>query len=182
MEEAELQEFVSSHITNGAWQVVLQFVAGLLSDREEPLTDIFTNLLPVSTYEKEEQELEPGIVTCWPSEEDKHLALTLCHCLYEIDAGYSAVQNRVREVDFNAVVFRDCQLGPVDCTAIVNFLKMRNEILMINLSCNEIGCLGCKELSEYLDVFSMSVSDGNCKLSSLEFSVKGLNPGVISKG
>ena len=173
MEEAELREFVSRHITDGAWQVVLQFVAGLLSDRDEPLTDIFTNLLPVSTYEKEDQELEPGKVTCWPSEDDKYLALTLCHCLYEIDADDSAVQNRVREIDFNAVVFENCQLGPVDCTAIINFVKMHNEILMINLRLNNIGRLGCKELSEFL-VFSTSVSDGNCKLSSLELSVTSL--------
>ena len=160
MGEAELREFVSSHITDGAWQVVLQFVAGLLSDREEPLTDIFTNLLPVSTYEEEEQELDPSIVTCWPSKEEAQLVLTLCHCLYEIDADDSAVQNEVREIDFNAVVLKYCQLGPVDCTAIVNFLKKQNEILMINLRDNKIGCLGCKEICK---VFS----DGNCKLSSL---------------
>ena len=169
MGEAELREFVSSHITDGAWQVVLQFVAGLLSDREEPLTDIFTNLLPVSTYEEEEQELDPSIVTCWPSKEDAQLALTLCHCLYEIDADDSAVQNKVREIDFNAVVLKYCRLGPVDCTAIVNFLKKHNEILMINLSGNKIGCLGCKEISEFLES-STSVSDGNCKLNSLNLN------------
>ena len=169
MGEAELREFVSSHIKDGAWQVVLQFVAGLLSDREEPLTDIFTNLLPVSTYEEEEQELDPSIVTCWPSKEDAQLALTLCHCLYEIDADDSAVQNKVREIDFNAVVLKYCRLGPVDCTAIVNFLKKHNEILMINLSGNKIGCLGCKEISEFLES-STSVSDGNCKLNSLNLN------------
>ena len=169
MGEAELREFVSSHITDGAWQVVLQFVAGLLSDREEPLTDIFTNLLPVSTYEEEEQELDPSVVTCWPSKEDAQLALTLCHCLYEIDADDSAVQNKVREIDFNAVVLKYCRLGPVDCAAIVNFLKKHNEILMINLSGNKIGCLGCKEISEFLES-STSVSDGNCKLNSLNLN------------
>ena len=169
MEEVELREFVSSHITDGAWQVVLQFVAGLLSDREGPLTDIFTNLLPVSTYEEEEQELDPSIVACWPSKEDAQLALTLCHCLCEIDADDSAVQNKVREIDFNAVVLKYCRLGPVDCTAIVNFLKKHNEILMINLSGNKIGCLGCKEISEFLES-STSVSDGNCKLNSLNLN------------
>ena len=160
MEEAELGQFVKSHITDGAWQVVLQFVAGLLSDRDKRLTNIFTNLLPVSTYEEEQEELEPGIVTCWPREVDANLALTLCHCLYEIDADYSALQNKVREIGFNAVVFEGCQLGPVDCTAIANFLKNQNEILMIDLRANEIDCLGCKEICK---VFS----DGNCKLSSL---------------
>ena len=160
MGEAELREFVTSHITDGAWQVVLQFVAGLLSERDEPLTDIFTNLLPVSTYEEKEDELESGILTCWPKKEDARLAFTLCHCLNEIGANDSAVRNKVREIGFNAVVFVDCQLGPVDCSAIVNFLKMHNEILMIDLSSNKIDCLGCKEISE---VFS----DGNRKLSSL---------------
>ena len=166
MGEAELREFVSSHITDGAWQVVLQFVAGLLSDRDQQLINIFTDLLPVSTYEKEDQKLEPGIVTCWPSKKDVHLAVTLCRCLYEIDAEVSAARNKVTEISFNAVVFEDCQLGPVDCIAIVNFLKMHNEILMINLRGNKIGSLGCKEISEFLG-FSTSVSDGNCKLSSL---------------
>ncbi|KAM7448910.1 NACHT [Porites harrisoni] len=161
--EVELREFVSSHITDGAWQVVLQFVAGLLSDREKPLTDIFTNLLPVSTYEDKED------VSWWPRFENAHLALTLCHCLYEIDADDSAVQNKVREIDFNAVVLKYCRLGPVDCTAIVNFLKKHNEILMIDLSGNKIGCLGCKEISEFLES-STSVSDGNCKLSSLNLN------------
>ena len=160
MEEAELRQFVRSHITDGAWQVVLQFVAGLLSDRDKRMTNIFTNLLPVSTYEEEQEELEPGIVTCWPREVDANLALTLCHCLYEIDADDSAVQNKVREIGFNAVVFEGFALRSVDCTAIANFLKKQNEILMINLRDNEIGCLGCKEISK---VFS----DGNCKLSSL---------------
>ena len=167
MEEAELREFVSSHIMDGAWQVVLQFVAGLLSDREEPLSDIFTNLLPVRTYEKKDPELEPGIVTCWPCVEDKQLALTLCHCLYEIDAKDSALRNKVREIGFNAVVFDYDLLQPVDFTAIGNFLKMHDEILMINLSHNEIGCLGCKEISEFLVFLFTSVGDGNCKLSSL---------------
>ena len=167
LKEVELREFVSSHITDGAWQVVLQFVAGLLSDREEPLTDIFTNLLPVRTYEKKDPELEPGIVSCWPCEEEKQLALTLCHCLYEVNAKDSALRNKVREIGFNAVVFDYGLLQPIDFTAIGNFLKMHNEILMINLNHNKIGCLGCKEISEFLVFLFTSVSDGNCKLSSL---------------
>ena len=199
MEEAELRGFVSSHIKDGAWQVVLQFVAGLLSDREEPLTDIFTNLLPMSTY-KEECELDNGVMTtCWPKWKERNLALTLCHCLYEIDAEDSAVRNKVREIAFNAVVFEDCQLGPVDCTALINFLKMQNGILMIDLRWNNIGSLGCKQISEFcsrrvidhdnnwkpiriLNLFESKITDEgvkyladalkdtNCKLNSLSLS------------
>ena len=136
---------------------MLQFVAGLLSDRDKRLINIFTVLLPVSIYEKEDQKLKPGIVTCWPSKKDVHLAVALCCCLYDIDAKVLAVRNKVTEISFNAVVFEDCQLRPVDCIAIVNFLKMHNEILMINLRGNNIGCLGCKEISEFLG-FSTSIS------------------------
>ena len=175
MGEAELREFVSSHITDGAWQVVLQFVAGLLSDREEPLTDIFTNLLPMSTEKEEEYELEPGIMaTCWPESTERDIALTLCHCLYEIDANTnydtedSVVRNIITQTGCNALVFDNFQLGPVDCTAIVNFLKMQNAILMIDLRCNNIGSPGCKEIGK---LCSRSVIESNCKpLRSLNLS------------
>ena len=177
MGEAELREFVSSHITDGAWQVVLQFVAGLLSDRDGPLTNIFTNLLPTSTEKEEDYELEPGIMaTCWPESTERDIALTLCHCLYEIDANThtnydtedSVVRNIIIQTGCNALVFDNFQLGPVDCTAIVNFLKMQNAILMIDLRCNNIGSLGCKEISK---LCSRNVIESNCKpLRSLNLS------------
>ena len=58
--EQELRRFVADHINKGAWQVVLQFVAGLLEadpHRKVPNDDIFTEFLPMSTIEKEEGEL-----------------------------------------------------------------------------------------------------------------------------
>ena len=112
MNDVELREFVSDHIDDGAWQVVMQFVAGLLSGREEPLIDIFTDLLPVSTTKKKEGELFNDCditditLACWPAaDHERHLALTLCHCFYEIDAKDSAIQKKIREIDFNAVDF-----------------------------------------------------------------------------
>ena len=157
MNKEELRKFVSRHIEDGQWEVVLQFVAGLLSDRDEQLTDIFINLLPMSTDKS-------GMVTCWPSKKDKHLAMSLCHCLYEIDARDSAVQKKIREIGFNALVLRSCKLGPADCTSIVNFVKMHDEILMIDLKDNNIGSLGCKEICKLL---TRGDSGSNCKLNSL---------------
>ena len=58
--EQGLRRFVFDHINKGAWQVVLQFVAGLLEPdphRKVPNDDIFTEFLPMSTIEKEEGEL-----------------------------------------------------------------------------------------------------------------------------
>ena len=45
----DLQKFVSDHIQDGAWKVVMQFVAGLLAEKEGQSTDIFSDLLPSQT-------------------------------------------------------------------------------------------------------------------------------------
>ena len=47
----ELKSFVSDHIKEGAWKVVMQFVAGLLE--QEQSTDIFRGLLPLSSVTRE---------------------------------------------------------------------------------------------------------------------------------
>ena len=181
--DAELREFVSDHIKDGAWQVVIQFVAGLLSDRGEPLIDIFIDLLPVSTDEKEERELiddwheisaNSGArkLTCWPADHERDLVVTLCYCLHEIDAKDSVIQNKIREIGFNAVDLSNCSLTPVDCTAIVDSLKYNKDIISINLSSNAIGSLGCKEIQKLFA--SCNDNESNCKLSSLNLSANNL--------
>ena len=91
LNKRELENFVSERINDGAWQVVLQFVAGLL-ERDPVIksssSDIFIKLLPMSTEEKSERELMRNyglpitkILTCWPAEKDHELALNLCKCL-----------------------------------------------------------------------------------------------------
>ena len=47
MSHEELKTFVSDHIKEGSWKVVMQFVAGLL-EQEKQSTDIFSGLLPLS--------------------------------------------------------------------------------------------------------------------------------------
>ena len=49
----DLQKFVSDHIQDGAWKVVMQFVAGLQAEKEGQSTDIFSNLLPSKTVTKD---------------------------------------------------------------------------------------------------------------------------------
>ena len=48
-----LQKFVSDHIQDGLWNVVMQFVAGLLAEKEGQSTDIFSDLLPSNTVTKD---------------------------------------------------------------------------------------------------------------------------------
>ena len=51
MKGEELRRFVADHIDKGEWQLVLQFVGGLLGEQS---IDIFTDLLPETTEEKDE--------------------------------------------------------------------------------------------------------------------------------
>ena len=66
----DLQKFVSDpHIQGGAWKVVMQFVAGLLAEKEEPSSDIFSDLLPLKTQEGTVEMIEEErteTLTCWP--------------------------------------------------------------------------------------------------------------------
>ena len=179
--EQELRRFVADHINKGAWQVVLQFVAGLLEPdphRKGQNSDIFTELLPMSTVEKEEAELmmdywswksketEARTFTCWPADDDeKQLALNLCKCLYEIDGKQdSAIQNKLTEIDFNAVDFSFCLMAPADRSAVLNVLKHASGMLCMNLEGNfNIGPLGCIEIKNWI----LSSDDSNNKYCKL---------------
>ncbi|XP_067023313.1 uncharacterized protein [Acropora muricata] len=68
-----IEEFVCKYFNDGTWQVVLQFVAGLLKSSR----NIFIKLLPKSTEMKENSSSsEPTSLTSWPaSGQDKHVAL-----------------------------------------------------------------------------------------------------------
>ena len=73
----DLQKFVSNNIQEGAWKVVMQFVAGLLAEKGEQSTDIFSDLLPSKTFIREvdiemneDSEQRSETMTCWPAFED----------------------------------------------------------------------------------------------------------------
>ncbi|XP_078362242.1 nucleotide-binding oligomerization domain-containing protein 1-like [Oculina patagonica] len=157
MNEAELRTFVKDHINKGEWHVVLEFVAGLLGERDEQLMKIFTDLLPEKTEEKDEWQLmvmslesEPRTFTCWPTSSEKHLALTIIKCLYE-GSESNVVQSKLENIGFNAVDFSRCSLAPADCTAIVHVFKHVQQISHINLSNNNIGSLGFVEIAKLFD-------------------------------
>ena len=157
MKEEELRRFVADHISEGEWEMVMQFVAGLLGDGDEPSVDIFTELLFKTTDEKDESKL---MKACWPTDSEKHLAVTLMQCIYENNESGSVVQSKLEEISFNAVDFSKCHLAPADCTAVVHVLKSCQQISLLNLSGNNIGSLGCVEIVKLFD-------NDNCKLSSL---------------
>ena len=172
LSKRKLNDFVSEHINDGAWQMVLQFVAGLLEPDPETKSsnsDIFIKLLPMSTEEKSEREMmadyslpETKTLTCWPADEDQQLALNLCKCLYEIDdeKQQAVLQNKIEQIGFNAVDFSVGSLGPVDFAAVSHFLENASGVLSMDLKVNDLGSLGAKEVQKFL------VNTG-CQLNSL---------------
>ena len=184
MNDKQLRKFVANHIKDGKWHVVMQFVAGLLGDRTEPPTDMFTDLLPESTEEKKEWRLtmmvdedsEPRTLTCWPAEKDKHLAVNICACLNEMlkvddsaKVKNSGVQAKLGKIGFNAVDFSSCSLAPVDCAAIAHVLQHVDAgILCMDLHDNNIGDLGCTEIQKF--IVNSDHSKSNYKLDSLNLA------------
>ena len=171
----ELKSFVSDHIKEGAWKVVMQFVAGLLL-QEEQSTDIFSGLLPLSSVTRNvsfdisrREELEARTVTCWPAQEDKELVVTLFNCMYENNSSRLEVQSRLAQIDCNALDFSSCRLSPLDCLTLVHALQCNGEkIWHFDLEFNDIAALGCIEISKLFG--GKDHNQGFCNLKVLNLS------------
>ena len=145
-----IEEFVSKFINDGTWQVVLQFVAGLL--KSSLASDIFIKLLPKSTEKREKfHSSEPETLTSWPATgEDKHLAFQVCKCLYEINDEHQPVlKNKIEKVKFNAVKF-SVSLAPIDVAAVLHFLENAQDVLSIDLCRNQLGEFGANEVKNFI--------------------------------
>ena len=169
----KLGNFVSDHIQDGAWKVVMQFVAGLLAEKEGQSTDIFSDLLPSKTFTKkvkikmnEDSEERTETLTCWPAfEEDRLLVVTLFNCMYENKASDREVQKKLAKIGCNALDFSYCNLSPLDCLALVHALKSVEGILDFDLSENNLQSLGCMEIVKLLP--GNEHNQGLCELKRL---------------
>ena len=153
----ELRKFVAAHMEDGAWKVVMQFVAGLLPEKEGQSSDIFSDLLPSKTVTREveiklsdDSEERTETLTCWPAPEDKALVVTLLNCMYENNASDREVQKNLVKIGCNALDFSRCNLSPLDCLALVHALKSVEGILDFDLSYNNLQSLGCIEIAKLL--------------------------------
>ena len=167
MTEAQaLEEFITDHINEGSWQLVVQFVAGLLVDTDEvkqlQFSEILMKLLPMSTSEVGGQlglqdtecltTEEPTVSIRWPhGTSETNLAVTICKCLYELDIKQeSSITSKMEEMSFDEVWFGQCKLAPADCTAILHLLKNRDEKFTLHLGFNLMGDLGCMEIKKWI--------------------------------
>ena len=168
----DLQKLVSDHIQDGAWKVVMQFVAGLLAEKGEQSTDIFSNLLPSKTVTdkveikmNEDSEERTETRTCWPADEDGDLVVTLFNCMYENNASDREVQKKLVKIGCNVLDFRRCNLSPLDCLALVHALKSVEGILDFDLTDNNLQSLGCIEIAKLLP--GNLHNQGFCELKKL---------------
>ncbi|CAH3150743.1 unnamed protein product, partial [Pocillopora meandrina] len=157
MSETELKTFVQMNINEGKWQLVFQFVAGLMEDKNDLPSEIITDLLPVKTEEIESaaynvqwtENEEETKVTCWPTDDERYLAVTLMKCLNENSRMKSEAQRKLQQINFNCVNFYACDLTAVDCSSLVNVINVQ-QISHLNLSGNNFGPLGCLEICKLL--------------------------------
>ena len=175
----DLQKFVSDHIQDGAWKVVMQFVAGLLAEKEKPSTDIFSDLLPSKTdttkvYIKmnEDSEKRYETLTSWPAYEHRHLVVTLFNCMYENNASDREVQKKLAKIGCNALNFSRCNLVSLDCLALVHALKSVKGILYFDLRGNKLQSLGYIEIAKLLP--GNKHNQGFCELKTLNLSVNNI--------
>ena len=141
-------EFVCKYIDNSTWQVVLQFVAGLLKSS----SDIFIKLLPELTKKRTELiSSKPEELTFWPATRGHNLALQVCKCLYEInDEQQPILQKKIEKIRFNAVDFSRRSLAAIDVAAVLHFLDGAEEVLYINFTKNALGDLGANEVKKFI--------------------------------
>ena len=199
MSREELRNFVSENIKNGKWQLVFQFLAGLMEDKSHLPSEIITDLLPVQTDERECEEdneqwtenEEPRKVTLWPTGDERDLAVTLFKCFNESDEMKSKVQTKLQQLNFNFVNFNHCRLTAVDCSSLVNVINVQ-QISHLDLRNNNIGPLGsfeickllkCKEsqlswlnlthnqlTDEAANYLAEAINNNNCQLHTLDLS------------
>ena len=158
MSETELRNFVQMNIKEGKWQLVFQFVAGLMENKNNLRSEIITDLLPAKTEEIEsavynvqwpENEENETKVTSWPTKDERDLAVTLMKCFNENSRMKSEAQRKLQQINFNCVNFINCHLTAVDCSSLVNVINIK-KISHLDLSENNFGPLGCLEIGKFL--------------------------------
>ena len=182
----DLQKFVSDHIQDGAWKVVMQFVAGLLAEKGEQSTDIFSDLLPSKTFIREvdikmneDSEQRSETLTCWPAFGDMALVVTLFNCMYENKASDREVQKKLAKIGCNALDFYGCNLSPLDCLALVHALKSVEGILDFNLRFNNLQSLGCIEIAKLLP--GNQHNQGFCELERLDLGFNNITDEAVKR-
>ena len=206
MSETELRNFVSAeNFKKGKWQLVFQFLAGLMEDTHHLSSEMIPDLLPVQTEEKESEYYneqwtendEPRKVTSWPPRDEREFAVTLITSINENNRMKSVTQRKLQQIKFNFVNFNFCHLTAVDCSSLVNVVGNVQHISHLDLSYNNIGPLGCFEIGKLLkcresqlswlnleenqmadegaEYLAKAINNNNCQLRTLYFRANNIS-------
>ena len=140
MDPDDLKEFILSNAEDPKWQLVIQFVAGLLHGQQKDAVSSFVKCLHDSLLS---------------NPPNRKMALLMMKCLYEYndDATVKSAASQLQQNRSfrNSFELWNCQITPVDCTAIVYFLRNIGQVsYSLQLSANSLGEGGCKELAKLL--------------------------------
>lgn len=140
MDPDDLKEFITSNAEDPKWHLVIQFVAGLLCGQQNDAVSSFVECLHDSLLS---------------NPQNKKMSLLMTKCLYEynddatVKSAASQLQRNGRFRNF--FKWWNCQMTPVDCTAIVYFLRNIEQVnYSLYLGANSLGEGGCKELVKLL--------------------------------
>ena len=163
MNPSDLCSFISLNASNPKWQVVIQFVAGLLQGQENEALDTFVKILL------------DGLTR--DSLTGKKQALLMLKCLQEANND-AAVKKAASELEQNPTFKNEIHLchssvTPVDCTAITYFAKHLGKPTLLDLSVNSITDQGVSHLCDAL-------KHANCKLTQLDLSVNSITDQGVS--
>ena len=153
MKPSDFCNFISLNASDPKWQVVIQFVAGLLHGQEsEALINTFIEILldGLRTHSTRRKE-----------------ALLMLKCLHEYNND-TTVMKAASELEQNPTFKNEidlsfCGATPVDCIAIAYFAKHLGKPTLLNLSHNSITDQGVSHLCDAL-------KDDKCKLTQLNLS------------
>lgn len=142
----DLQSWISCHLRQGKWEVVMQFVAGLLYDQgdvTQNVIKIFIESLPGQTSGQ----------TKWPiSKKEKILALQLFKYIYEISrnsTNKTLWQTELLKEKWSGVVdlnLSSASLTDADLTSVAFVLQEAESIKSLDISSNHITSVGCLEI------------------------------------
>jgi len=157
MSPSDLSTFISTNVSDPKWHLVIQFVAGLLRGQQNEAVNSFTSLLL------------DCLTTQLKSEDGRQKALLMLKCLYEYN-DETTVKEAASELELhenhklvNDLYFSECQVTPVECTAIVYFVKNLKRPTVLNLKDNSVGDQGVSHLCDAL-------KNVNCNLTKLNLS------------
>ena len=143
MEPAELKIFITSNADDPKWQLVIQFIVGLIHGKKMEAIEGIVSCL------------QDSLVSKTPNRTTRRKALLMMNCLYEYND--EATMKRVASMlkqnrDFHGLIpLWKCNITPVDCTAIVYLLKHIEPLnYYLELTYNSLGDGGCKELTKLL--------------------------------